>query len=177
MSRRLARLLAPGLLIGLAACQGNEIENALGKVAWFSNMADQPAVEPYEEPARLPPEGSVPVDAGVPLGAVDSYADVPNPIPATAESLEIGKASYDIYCSVCHGPEGDGGGTIEGPFPRGLINRLVATRAIEYTDGYMFGMISAGRGLMPNYRRIPQDERWHIVNYVRQLQRQFEGPE
>ncbi len=23
---------------------------------------------------------------------------------------------------------------------------------------------------MPNYRRIPQDERWHIVNYVRQLQ-------
>lgn len=178
MSRRLARPAALGLLVGLAACRGTEIETALDKVAWFSTMSDQPSLEPYEEPARLPPDGSVPVDAGVPLfDAVDSYTDVPNPIAATPESLEIGKANYDIYCSVCHGPEGDGGGSIEGPFPRGLINPLVTTRAREYTDGYIFGMVSAGRGLMPNYRRMPQEERWHIVNYVRQLQRQYEGPE
>lgn len=176
-SRWLTPLAALGALVALGACRGDELETAIGEVKWFSNMSDQVAVEPYEEPARLPPDGTVPVDAGVPLGDVDTYTDVPNPIAATAESLEIGKANYDIFCSVCHGPEGAGGGSVAGPFPRGLINSLMATRAREYTDGYLFGIISAGRGLMPNYRRIPQEQRWHIVNYVRQLQRQHEPPE
>ena len=124
----------------------------------------------------MPPEGTVPVGAGVPLmGLPDDYTEVPNPIPVSAESLEIGREGYEVYCSVCHGPEGAGGGSIEGPFPRGLINQLVTQRARELTDGYIFGMISAGRGLMPNYRRMPQEERWHVVNYVRQLQRQAQG--
>jgi mono/diheme cytochrome c family protein len=161
---------------GLASCRGTEIEDALGKVSWFGNMRDQAAVEPYEEPARMPPEGTVPVGAGAPLmGHPDDYTEVPNPIAATPESLEIGKEKYDIYCSVCHGPEGAGGGSIEGPFPRGLINRLDTQRARELTDGYIFGMISAGRQLMPNYRRMSQEERWHVVNYVRQLQELSEG--
>jgi len=157
---------------GLGGCRGTEIEDALDEVTWFSNMRDQIAVEPFEEPARMPPEGTIAVGAGAPLGALpDDYDDVANPTPASEASLAIGKESYEVYCMVCHGPEGRGGGSIEGPFPRGLINRLTTQRARDYTDGYLFGMISVGRGLMPDYRRMPQDERWHIVNYVRQLQR------
>lgn len=161
-------------LAGLAGCRGTEIEDAVGKVSWFSNMRDQVAVEPYEEAPRMPPEGTVPVGAGAPLGALpDDYDDLANPIQTTAASLELGKEAYEIYCQVCHGPEGRGGGSIEGPYPRGLINRLVTKRARDYTDGYLFGMIAAGRGLMPNYRRMTQEERWHIVNYVRELQRLY----
>jgi mono/diheme cytochrome c family protein len=162
-------------LAGLGGCRGTEVEDAIDQVAWFSNMRDQPAIEPFEEARRMPPEGTVAVDAGVPLGASpDDYRDVPNPTPATDASLERGKEQFDIFCSVCHGSEGQGGGSIEGPFPRGLINHLTTQRAREYPDGYIFGMMSAGRGLMPNYRRIPQADRWHIVNYVRQLQRSAE---
>jgi mono/diheme cytochrome c family protein len=165
------------LLTGLGACRGTEIEDAIDKVPWFSNMRDQPAVEPFEEPARMPPEGTLPAGAGLPLMALpDDYREIANPEPARAASLERGKQLYDIYCSVCHGPEGRGGGSIEGPFPRGLINLLASERAAGLSDGYIFGMISAGRGLMPNYRRIPQAERWHIVNYVRQLQRRPSAP-
>ncbi|UCC72484.1 MAG: c-type cytochrome [Gemmatimonadota bacterium] len=160
---------------GLAGCRGTEIEDAIGNVDWFSNMRDQTALEPFEEPARLPPEGTVHVDAGVPLMALpDGYDEVTNPTAATPESLALGKEKYDIYCAVCHGPEGRGGGSIEGPYPRGLINRLDSQRARELSDGYIFGMISAGRGLMPNYRRMPQADRWHIVNYVRELQESAE---
>jgi len=178
--RRLTPLLSAltglSLVAGLAGCRGTEIEDAIDKVEWFGNLRDQPAVEPFEEPMRMPPEGTVSVDAGIPLGALpNDYEDVSNPIPATNASLERGKELYDIYCSVCHGPEGLGGGSIEGPFPRGLINQLDTQRARDYSDGYIFGMISAGRGLMPAYRRPTQEERWHIVNYVRQLQRQAEG--
>ena len=48
---------------------------------------------------------------------------------------------------------------------------LRTDRAREFSDGYIWGIIGNGRGLMPPYRRIPQDERWYIVAWVRQLQR------
>jgi hypothetical protein len=39
-----------------------------------------------------------------------------------------------------------------------------------YTDGYIFGIIRNGRGLMPPYNRIEEPDRWDIVNYLRTLQ-------
>ena len=38
------------------------------------------------------------------------------------------------------------------------------------TDGYIFGMIRNGRGLMPPYNRIEEMDRWDVVNYLRGLQ-------
>ena len=41
-----------------------------------------------------------------------------------------------------------------------------------YSDQYIYAMIRVGRGLMPEYgSRITHFDRWHVVNYVRQLQR------
>jgi hypothetical protein len=37
-------------------------------------------------------------------------------------------------------------------------------------DGYIFGMIRNGRGLMPSYDRIEEMDRWDVVNYLRALQ-------
>lgn len=166
-------LLAAAILAATAsvACQGDEIENALALVPWFTNMRDQPSVGALEERPRTPPEGTVAVDAGIPLMATpDAYDTLTNPVEADDASLARGQELYDIFCAVCHGPEGSGGGNIEGPFPAGLIRQLTAEPARELSDGYLFGMMDAGRGLMPNYRRIPETDRWHIVNYVRELQ-------
>ncbi len=159
------------------ACRGDEIERLLSKVPWFTNMRDQPAVGPLDEAPRTPPEGTVMVGAGTPpMPTADGYAALANPLasPPSAESLARGEELFNIFCSVCHGAEGRGGGEVEGPFPAGLINRLDTERAKGRSDGYLFGMVSAGRGLMPSYRRIPEEDRWHIVNYVRQLQSQPE---
>ena len=38
------------------------------------------------------------------------------------------------------------------------------------SDGYIFGMIRNGRGLMPSYNRIEDADRWDVVNYLRGLQ-------
>ena len=43
-------------------------------------------------------------------------------------------------------------------------------RPTRYTDGYIFGIIRNGAGLMPTYNRIEEPDRWDIVNYVRSLQ-------
>jgi hypothetical protein len=42
--------------------------------------------------------------------------------------------------------------------------------ADKYTDGYIFGMIRNGRGMMPSYNRIEEMDRWDIVNYLRSIQ-------
>jgi hypothetical protein len=47
-----------------------------------------------------------------------------------------------------------------------LIGDVTKNRA----DGYIFGMIRNGRGIMPTYNRIEESDRWDIVNYVRSLQ-------
>ena len=170
-------VLAAALLVvgATAACQGDEIENVLSRVPWFTNMRNQPSVGALEERPRTPPEGTVAVDAGLPtFPLVADYDTVSNPTAADEASLARGQELYDIFCLVCHGPEGEGGGYIEGPFPAGLIPQLTAESARNRSDGYLYGMMAAGRGLMPNYRRIPEANRWHIVNYVRQLQAEAE---
>ena len=43
--------------------------------------------------------------------------------------------------------------------------------ALGRTDGYIYGMIRVGRVMMPAYgHQIGHYDRWHLVNYVRQLQ-------
>lgn len=177
VSRRKVRVAAWATTLGLAlvatsGCKGSPaIENLVAKVSWFSNMRDQPSVGAFEQAPRQMPDGTQPVGDFVPLmGRPDDYAGITNPVKVSDSSMARGQALFDRFCTVCHGPQGRGGGNIEGPFPAGLIPHLDTQRARGYTDGYIFGMISAGRGLMPNYRRIPQHDRWDIVNYVRQLQ-------
>ena len=157
--------------IALGGCRGTEIEDLIGKVEWFSNMRDQASILPFEESPRHLPEGTRTVDAGIPLMETpEDYAGIVNPVPVSDASLARGRELYDIFCAVCHGPQGRGGGRVEGPFPAGLIPQLGTQRARDFSDGYLFGIMSTGRGLMPTYRRVPQADRWHIVNYVRQLQ-------
>ena len=64
-------------------------------------------------------------------------------------------------------------------YHKGYVDQAVAEyrRAIQlnnaYSDAYLYAMIRVGRGLMPEYgSRVTHFDRWHIVNYVRQLQAQ-----
>jgi hypothetical protein len=42
--------------------------------------------------------------------------------------------------------------------------------ATQFSDGYLFGIIRNGRGLMPPYNRIEESERWDLINYLRAIQ-------
>ena len=155
--------------------------------------------ENLEQNALLPPEGSVPFASGnsaaghfdVNVGQAEGAMDVPppftqldmvsnpgvvdglvNPVPPTARSLARGEELYARVCTVCHGPDGAGTtGYIYEVHPAMAAYPLQGERARAFTDGYLYGMIRVGRGLMPPYgHQIGHYDRWHIVNYVRQLQ-------
>ena len=169
---RAARLLLPVAIgVSFSAC------------SWFTDFKDQPHIYPWEStsdtvPPRGNPQLSVPVQGSAapgiavsyaPMpGTIDSMAGIPNPVPADARSLENGRKLYQINCSVCHGPAGmaDGPVTKFGMPGIALVNESARARS----DGYIFGVMRNGRGLMPSYNRLEESERWDVVNYIRGLQ-------
>lgn len=158
---------------------------------WFPQMKRQLAVQAYEENALYadefggqrqgfsPPEGTVPVGWGsVPDLRAMSLTEqdaVPNPVPASLESLERGKVLFNRYCATCHGMTGKGDGPVAGPpfgtGPFGLVLPIGGPTSLAraLTDGHIYTTISLGRGRMPNYSRITPEDRWNVVNYVREL--------
>lgn len=156
----------------------------MGGCEWFTDFKRQPSIwtwEPVKDsltPSRGNPQMSVPVTgmtvAGFqvsysPLpGTLDSMAGLANANPASEASLLNGRKYYSINCAVCHGDAGigDGPATKYGMPGINLITDITRGR----TDGYIFGIIRNGRGLMPPYNRIEEPDRWDVVNYLRALQ-------
>jgi len=98
-----------------------------------------------------------------------------NPTTATAESIAKGKELYmektKGNCVFCHGETGAGN---EANFPK--LRRKPADltnkeHMAEMTDGELYWKITKGiMGIMPaGEKRMNEEERWHVVNYVRTL--------
>lgn len=173
-------LLIAGLCLSASACTA--IDNALASVPFFAFLRESPSFDPYEAPRPAPPgavpfnspAGDAPPRAEPTEAALNAFAAGPygvNPLPPDS-ALELGREMYERHCSVCHGPQGGGDGTIIGQdkYPA-LAPNLTLPATVARADGYMYALIQVGRGLMPAYGpRTTHLERWAIVNYVRQLQ-------
>jgi mono/diheme cytochrome c family protein len=161
-----------------------KIDNALASVPIFAFMRSAPSFDPYEMPLPAPP-GSIPYSSpnggellpplagnGDSIMAFAASSHARNPLsPQDSSALRLGREMYARHCLVCHGSLGRGDGPVIGPgkFPMALP--LVSGTALGLSDGYIYGIIRAGRGLMPAYgSRITHLERWAIVLYVRELQ-------
>ena len=138
------------------------------------NMANQPKRLPYEvyrdEP--LPPapwqepEGTVARD----------YSPEPRPPPVTMALLERGRERYGIFCSVCHGPAGYGDGQIvQRGFP--APPSYHSERLRKTPNQHIYDVITQGYGVMFSYaQRVPPEDRWAIIAYIRVLQASQDTP-
>jgi len=92
------------------------------------------------------------------------------PLPLTMDLLKRGEDRYDIFCSPCHGLQGDGQGMVT---LRGMKHppSYHQDRLRNEPNGYIYDVIANGFGAMNGYsaQLSPQD-RWAIVAYVRALQ-------
>lgn len=181
---RIAVKVAGVAVLALSAGGCTALDNLLAKVPFLSFMAESPAIDPYEMP-RPAPAGAVPFAGPHPQDPIEpppglvteqflqSLATrISNPIPATPESIERGQELYQTFCFVCHGADGRGNGPAVGPGRIPFALPVVGEKAESLSDAYYYGIIGYGRGLMPAYGgRVTPEERWHIVNYIRQLQR------
>jgi mono/diheme cytochrome c family protein len=158
---------------------------ALTGCSWFTDFRQQPKIDPWESPNdSIPPRGNPQYSVSIygsaapgfeyarePLPVnITAMAGILNPVHADSASVHRGRIQFQINCAPCHGPLGMGNGPITKygmpPIPIGAATNA----ADKYTDGYIFGMIRNGRGMMPSYNRIEEMDRWDIVNYLRSIQ-------
>ena len=187
-SRRLGRTvfaLVVASLAGTLGCWEQWSE------AWFPQMKWQRAVQAFERTMHdgkvdpfVPPDGAVPVSGfEAPVSTTDDAQAnaLVNPRPATVASLENGRRTYETNCMPCHGATGRGDGTVSmtGPLQGPIAAVLPLTgpggMAKLRSDGHIYTTIRYGRRRMPNYRRIPPQDRWDVVNWVRYLDTQNQG--
>jgi mono/diheme cytochrome c family protein len=95
-----------------------------------------------------------------------------NPVPSTPASITAGAAAYKKYCAFCHGATARGDGPLA---PKGTMPANLADAEWDRgsTDGEIFTVIMAGAGPtfeMKGFKgRIPDQDAWHIVNFLRSL--------
>ncbi len=161
------RCSALAILLLLASC---ERYPGGGDLRVRKDMVNQPSFRPQEDP-RLPPEGAVPVRVQEPpMTREQALETLRNPVAATRASLERGQKLYVIYCRHCHGAAAHGDGPVAAKFvkPADLTSKDYAIAP----DGLFYYTIRYGTPMMPPHAEaLAPEERWHVVNYIRRLQR------
>jgi mono/diheme cytochrome c family protein len=127
-------------------------------------MDRQPSHKPYQAPLLVPPSDSVPSSG---REVVSRESEPRNPVEATNQSLEQGKAHFAINCAMCHGETslklGPVGQKLAPPAP-GLAHDVVQERS----DASLFKAITFGFGRMPPFKdKLSPHERWDLVNFLR----------
>lgn len=92
------------------------------------------------------------------------------PVPVTKELIDRGQERFTIYCSVCHGPLGQGDGmVVRRGFPKPPTYH--DDRLRNAPVGHFFDVITNGWGRMNSYAyQVQPADRWAIVAYIRALQ-------
>lgn len=165
----------------------------------FGDMDRQPKLRPQTEStffadgrtSRVPPPGAIPRGKTIQVAGREIYpfADDPvntghvpgttnyieaNPLRITDMIMARGQQRFNIYCSPCHSPLGDGK-SIVNKFGMAVVADLHDTKVrkvVQQPDGQLFETITYGKNLMGPYGGIiPVEDRWAIIAYVRALQR------
>ena len=149
-----------------------------------NNMRDQPRYKPlaasefFEDGTSARPFIAGTIPQNQPVGdeyfitgkSADGQPLDGFPFPVTSEVLKRGQERFNIFCSPCHGFDGYGQGMI--------VERGLSAPPSFHTDqlrnapaGHFFDVITNGFGQMYSYSyRIPPEDRWAIVAYIRALQ-------
>jgi Cytochrome C oxidase, cbb3-type, subunit III len=166
-------------LVFLTACGIAGCDNTLRQ-----DMANQPRINPlapsqFFEDGR---SGRPSIDNTVARGSIDNDPlfepkdSNAFPLPLTKELLERGKQRYEIFCTPCHGLQGNGLGVVA---MRGMKHppSFYDDRLRGEPNGYYFDVVTNGFGAMYGYSaQIPPRDRWAIVSYVRALQLSRNAP-
>lgn len=91
-----------------------------------------------------------------------------NPVESSEEVLKRGEVLFLQYCSACHGQKGMGDGKV-GEVIGGVAN-LTGGAYVNLPEGHIFHVITKGKGRMGAHgSQIPEESRWKIVHYVKQV--------
>ncbi len=173
-------------VIGLMSCSKND-PNSPG-VEYMPDMYRSPSLETNlfnvvenEDgtfdtiPSNLlPVEGTI-SRGNVPYALPNTYegykaaADLIMMLEKTDANMAEGKRLYGIYCSPCHGKNGEGDGKVGDKLPGPPPSYKTVLK--DLPAGQIFHSVTYGKGLMGSHSsQLSQEERWQVVMYVQKLQ-------
>jgi len=157
--RRVSKLLITGILLVSLITTG------------ISAMASGDGNHHHDEKMSAHMKSMLEVKDGVPK---DYQIMERTPILPTEESLQKGKALFAQNCSVCHGERGDGQGLAAAALKPPPANFLDQEHSGTYGPGEKYWIIGNGtQGTgMPAFSQLSPSQRWHLVNYIFQLQKE-----
>ena len=175
--RALGGVLAACVLAGLGTRRAVKL---LPELAPMSRMERQPRMD-AQAPSGFFADGAgmrMPVPFTVARGHLPSGVDsqeaaaaLVNPLPRTPEVLARGRQAYRQRCAVCHGPLGDGKGSLTAAYGARPAN-LQGQAILDYPDGKIHWVILHGKNAMPGHQTdLDEDQPWAVVHYLRALQR------
>jgi mono/diheme cytochrome c family protein len=102
--------------------------------------------------------------------APDAEKAKKNPLPNDKKVVEQGEKVARVNCVSCHGAQGKGDGAAAvalNPKPADWTS----ARVQQESDGELFWKISNGRGPMPPWKHLPENDRWAVIRYIRSLKK------
>jgi mono/diheme cytochrome c family protein len=92
------------------------------------------------------------------------------PVPLTIDLVKRGQERFNIYCVVCHGPDGHGNGKVI-PYGFPAPPDLLSDDLKAFDNGDFFKIITEGKGnMLPYAYRVKTPDRWAIIAYLRAMQ-------
>ena len=85
-----------------------------------------------------------------------------NPYAGQKDAIAAGGRVFEDHCAKCHGADAEG---------RGKKPSLRSSRVQGATDGEIFWLLkngNLGKG-MPTWSKLPEDTRWQVIAYVKNL--------
>jgi len=99
----------------------------------------------------------------------------PLDLPVTNVLMARGQERFVIYCAPCHGSLGDGQG-ITKPYGMTATPSYHDDRLRAMAEGELFNTITNGKNtMMPYGDKLPPEDRWAVIAYLRALQRAQNG--
>ena len=94
--------------------------------------------------------------------APESVRGRQNPLEGDSTAVAAGRKLYELRCASCHGNTAEGG-------KKAPSLRVAEVRTA--TPGMLFWLVTNGvvRRGMPVWSRLPEQQRWQIVSYLKSL--------
>ncbi len=141
---RLATSLVGILLLGIPA------------LAMAQEQGQQPPPPPTTQPTK-------------PIVIPEAEKNRKNPTPNIPEAIESGRALFSSQCAMCHGEKGNGKGDLAARLKLAVPNLTDPKVQRKRTDGELFYILSKGHGEMPAEQRLPDQNKWEMILYIRTL--------
>ena len=126
----------------------------------LSAFAQQQAGQ--DKPKDTPPAAAEP--------AKPAAGEKKNPVAPTPETLAASKKMFGYDCAMCHGASGDGKGDLVESMKLTMHDWREPATLSGMSDAQIYDMIVKGKGQMTGEGdRLPPNEVWKMVNYVRSL--------